>query len=134
MMLSWVLFSKILPSPYCMFVISICYVFHGQIAVEFFLVWQWCFIESLPTIDLCTCINTFLQHQATSCLYHIICRYIGISWLSPQILFYDLSCSLHTWMLVFCLWQSHIEDQTCNLCIYLSGVRQQDQQPGLILS
>lgn len=48
-----------LPRLFCVFVASICNVLHYQIAVEFFLVWQWRFIEFLPTIWM----KVFPQHQ-----------------------------------------------------------------------
>lgn len=40
-----------LPNPFCMFVVSIRDVLHCQIAVGFFLLWQWCFTESLASIQ-----------------------------------------------------------------------------------
>lgn len=57
------LYSKIFPDPFCLFVVRICDAYYCQIVVEFFLDWQWHFIESLPTIHVLVWINTFLQHQ-----------------------------------------------------------------------
>ena len=52
-----------LPKSFFIFLFSIHDVFHCQIAVKLFLIWQWCFIESMSNIHVLVWINTFKQHQ-----------------------------------------------------------------------
>ena len=58
------LYSKIFPDPFCLFVVRICDAYYCQIVVEFFLDWQWHFIESLPTIHVLRWKRTFYKHPA----------------------------------------------------------------------
>ena len=56
------LYSKIFPDPFCLFIVRICDAYYCQIVVEFFLDWQWHFIESLPTIHVLRWERTFYKH------------------------------------------------------------------------
>ena len=56
------LYSKIFPALFCLFVVRICDAYYCQIVVEFFLDWQWHFIESLPTIHVLRWKRTFSKH------------------------------------------------------------------------
>ena len=58
-----ILYSQIIVDSFCMFVISICDIFHCKITVILFPAWQRRFYESLATIHLLIRINTFPQLQ-----------------------------------------------------------------------
>lgn len=57
-----VLFSKIFPDSLHVFVVTICNVFHCQIAADFFLILPWHFTEFLPTNHVFVWISTFSQY------------------------------------------------------------------------
>ena len=111
---------------FCMLLVHICNSLHSQITVEFLFLWQWHFVESLQTICALILIKTSLQHHTkfvnifiaeSECIFKSFAK---SSWtLFHKFIIILFHCNLHTSMFLWCLWLSHIQNQTYN---HLYGV------------
>ena len=122
-----VLCSKMFPDSFCVFVISICDVFHHQIAVKFSYFRERCFIKSFQ-LSMYSLIKTFLQYEAEFFKYSIT-KFVGVLESFGQIFskfFLILSLQfiqLNTNMLYLVVTYSRSDLQSLHLCFRIPQAR-----------